>query len=78
MYKCLNNMIDCDFDVTLNNTIHNYNTRNKSNVRKPKAKHRWGHWTCVSRASDDWNDIDMAVRRIDNFNGFKRILVNIL
>ena len=71
-------MIDCDFDVTLNNTIHSYNTRNKSNVRKPKAKHRWGHWTCVSHASDNWNDIGMAVRRIDNFNSFKRILVNIL
>ena len=32
----------------------------------------------VSRASDDCNDIDMTVRRIDNFNSFKQILVTIL
>ena len=66
MYKCLNNVSDYDFDLTLSN-VHGYEIRNKSNVRKLKAKHCWGHRIVVLRASDDWNEIDMAIRCLDNF-----------
>lgn len=66
-------MFDYDFNLTINSNIHSYNTTNKSNVRKPKAKRCWRQWTVVSRASDDWNGMEMAIGCLGNLMIFKEL-----
>lgn len=41
IFKCINNLIDFDFELTRNSNIHNYNTRTSNNLHLPKAKTNW-------------------------------------
>ena len=44
VYKCLNGLIDYDFNITKNNDIHNYKTRViiRDELRLPSARTNWG------------------------------------
>ena len=74
IHKCLNNYINHDFNIKLNKDFHNYNTRYKNNIRKTKAKRRWGHWTVVFRATEDWNSLTESIRNIAELKDFKKVL----
>ena len=62
IYNCINNNIDYDFNFTSNRHFHSYDTRNRINLRKPSAERQWGHQKVVTRAIEDWNDLDLSVR----------------
>ena len=62
IYKCINNFIDSDFNFVFNKDVHNYNTRNRENIRIPRPKRRWGQWTVAPRAAGEWNSLDKFVR----------------
>ena len=53
MYKCINNLLEHDVPLNVNRDVHDHNTRSKEDIRKPRAKRRWGHWTCTTFASTD-------------------------
>ena len=75
MYKMINNRIGYDCQLTCNQDFHHYNTRSKRNVRIPRAKRRWGQWTCPSVAAKDWNSLDPSIREARSLLTFKSRLV---
>ena len=42
IFKCYDVLIDSDFKLTRNNSVHNYYTRTNSDLHLPKAKTNWG------------------------------------
>ena len=74
VYKCINGLTDYDFNPIFNKSVHSYNTRNKENIRKPLSRRRWGRWTVLSHASDDWNKVEPSKRAIKEFHIFKKEL----
>ena len=38
VYKCLSNSFNYDFNLTFNNMIHSYDTRNKNNLHLPRIR----------------------------------------
>ena len=77
IYKCIYNLIDSDYNIVFNKDVHNYNTRNRDNIRIPRSKRRWGQWSVASRAAVDWNSLDKSIRSIDNLNLFKKSVHNL-
>ena len=75
MYKMINNRIGYDCQLTCNQDFHHYNTRSKRNVRIPRAKRRWGQWTCPSVAVKEWNSLDPSIREARSLLTFKSRLV---
>ena len=67
MYKCMNNLLEHDFPLIINQEVHDHNTLSKGDIRKPRAKRRWGHWTCTAFASTEWNNIDFSIRIADTY-----------
>lgn len=76
IYKCQNNCFSHRFVINSNKDYHGYNTKSKSNIRKTSASHKWGHWTAVNVASNDWNELDPALRAAKDLRSFKRLLLN--
>ena len=76
LYKYMNNDIDYDFDIKLNKDYHNYNTRTKNNIRKNKSNRKWGHYSMIARASEDWNSLSENTRALKNILTFKKAINN--
>ena len=72
MYKCINGLIDYDFNPIFNKSVYSCNTRNKENISKPLSRRHWGHWTVLSHASEDWNRVEPSKRAIKEFHVFKK------
>ena len=77
MYKCRNNLFAHGFKVELNSDFHSYNTRRKSDIRKPNAKRQWGHWTTIAMATIDWNELELTVRESTTLLAFKNKLLKV-
>ena len=76
MYKCINNLIEHDFQMILNQDFHSYSTRSKKNVRRPRAQRCWGQWICTFMAATDWNNIDQSTREAEKMLSFKNRLIS--
>ena len=59
VYKCLNELIT--HELTLE-TQHNYNTRNKVNLRLPCVKMNWGKQRTAYHAVNDFNSLSEMIR----------------
>ena len=59
---------------SFNGWIGNYNIRSRNNIRKSLAKRNWGLWTSINFASNDWNQLDLAIREEKSLNKFKQII----
>ena len=70
-YKCKNDLFSFNFEITYHQDMHTYNTRSKCNIRKSAAKHKWGHWTMIDFASDNWNELPQEVRQAKDLQTFK-------
>ena len=55
IFKCYNGLIDSDFKLTRNNSIHNHYTRTNRNT---KANTNWGKQKVIYHASKDFNNLD--------------------
>ena len=71
IYKCKNNLFSYNFEITYHQDMHAYNTRSKCNIRKSAARHKWGHWTTVNFASNDWNELPQEIREAKDLQTFK-------
>ena len=74
LYKCKNDLLLFSFEITYHQDMHTYNTRSKCNIRKSAAKHKWGHWTTINFASDNWNELPQEVRQAKDLQTFKLLL----
>ena len=74
IYKCTNGLIDFDFNLRTNNSIHSYNTRSCKNLHLPKANTNWGKHKPSYLASKDFNNLDESVRNSNSLYRFKSLL----
>ena len=51
--------------------MHTYNTRSKSNIPKTAAERKWGHWTTINFASNNWNELPQGIRQARDLHTFK-------
>ena len=70
-YKSLNNFFSHTFQCSFNRDFHSYNTRSRNNIRKGAANRRWGHWTTLNFAANDWNALDITLREASSLSIFK-------
>ena len=52
--------------------MHDYNTQFRNNLRKTTAKSRWGHWTSINFAANEWNSLDLSLREATSLSSFKQ------
>lgn len=62
VYKSINNVFSHASRCSFNRDIHGYNTRSRENLRKTAAERRWGHWTNINFAANEWNTLDLSLR----------------
>ncbi len=74
IYKCTNGLIDFDFNLRTNNSIHSYNTRSCENLHLPKANTNWGKHKPSYLASKDFNNLDESVRNSNSLYRLKSLL----
>ena len=74
IHKCLHGTIDTGLILTQNCNHHSYYTRQSANLHLPKVKTEWGKQRFIYQAANDWNDLDNDIKKIANFNIFKRKL----
>ena len=60
--KCLNSLMDFDFNLISNSSFHHYYTRSKDNIHLPQVKTKWGKQLFVYRSTADWNKLSHDTR----------------
>ena len=76
VYKCLNGLIDYDFNITKNSDIHNYKTRGRDELCLPSARTNWDKQKFIHSAFKDWNLLDPDIKSISSYSSFKSRLNN--
>ena len=71
VYKCLNGLIDYDFNITKNSDIYNYKTRGRDELRLPSARTNWGKQRFIYSPFNGWNLLDPDIKSISSYNSFK-------
>ena len=71
VYKCLNGLINYDFNITKNSNIYNHKTRGGDELRQPSARTNWGEQRFIYSAFKDWNLLDPDIKSISSYNSFK-------
>ena len=72
VYKCLNELITHELTLETQQHQHNYNTRNKVNLRLPCVKRKWGKQRTAYHAVNDFNSLSEMIRDCSNVNIFNR------
>ena len=57
-YKCMNGLIDFDFDLTKNEDIHEHYTRHRRDLHLPRTKTNKGKQRPTYQASIDFNNVE--------------------
>jgi hypothetical protein len=57
-YKCMNSLIDFDFDLTKNEDIHEHYTRHRRDLHLLRAKTNKGKQRPTYQASIDFNNVE--------------------
>ena len=71
VYKCLNGLIDYDFNITKNSDIHNYKTRGRDELRLPSARTNWSKQRFIYSLFKDRNLLDPDIKSISSYDSFK-------
>ena len=58
IYKCMNGLIDFDFELTKNEDVHGHNTRHRRDLHLPRAKTNKGKQRPTYQASIDFNNLE--------------------
>ena len=64
VYKCLNGLIDYDFNITKNSDIHNYKTHGRDELCLPWTRTNRGKQRFIYSAFKDWNLLDPDIKSI--------------
>ena len=75
IFKCINNLINYDFNLTFNSNIHAHNTRSKSHLHLPRVKTNWGKQKLSYQASKDFNSLDLEICDSVSLSSFKSKLI---
>ena len=78
VYKCLDELKTHELTLETQQHQHNYNTRNKVNLRLPCVKRNWGKQRTAYHAVNDFNSLSEMIRDSANVNIFKRQVYNFL
>ena len=62
VYKCLNELINHELTLETQQHQHNYNTRNKVNIRLPCVKRNWGKQRTAYHTVNDFNYLSEMIR----------------
>ena len=74
LYKYYNNLFSHTFNLDFNKDTHNYNTGTRNNTRKTLAKRNWDLWTSLNFASNEWNQLDMNIRKMSSLTKIKKAI----
>ena len=78
VYKCLNDLMEIEYNMITNNMVHSYSTRVENNLHLPKVKTEWGKQRFAFHAAKEWNELDIQLRNAPSLNVFKRTLSMVL
>lgn len=74
VFKCLNKLINFDFNFSKNTDVHSYNTRRRQDIHLPRARTNWGKQRFVFHAAKDWNNLEPDVQQSTSLSAFKGML----
>ena len=69
-------IVSFKFNFKYSSDIHSYNTRNKQNLHLECVNKNWGKQIFSYHAANDWNNLPMELREINQFKTFKIKLTN--
>jgi len=72
IFRCLNDIIDFDFNLRHNTAFHNYNTRQCNKLRLPGPKTNWGKQKLTYEATKDFNNLNQRFRELNRVSCLKR------
>ena len=59
-----------------NHEIHDYNTRNASQLHKISKRTDYAKHTLMHKGIDVWNSLDNKYKNINSYNSFKKYIKN--
>ena len=77
IYKCVNGLVDFDFDLTKNVSIHNHNTRRSNDLHLPRVNSNKGKQRPTYQASIDFSNLDQRTKNASTLHSFKAYLSSI-
>ena len=66
IFRCLNDIIDFDFNLKHNTAFHNYNTRQCNKLHLPAPKTNWGKQKLTYEATKDLNNLNPEIQRTES------------
>ena len=76
-FKALNGLIDWDFNLYSFKDIHNYNTRGRNDICRPKSCRSWGQNRFINQAAQEWNILPDKAKSTFDILTFKRLIRSI-
>ena len=73
-FKCMNGLIDFDFDLTKNEDIHEHYTRHRRDLHLPRTKTNKGKQRPTYQASIDFNNLERELKNATSLHNFKKLL----
>lgn len=77
-FKIYNNLIKNDFTIIRNHDIHNYPTRNRSNIHTTRCNTNYGMFNVYYSGARLYNALNVSTRAISSINLFKKRLREII
>ena len=73
-FKCMNGLIDFDFDLTKNEDIHEHYTRHRRDLHLPRTKTNKEKQRPTYQASIDFNNLERELKNATSLHNFKKLL----
>ena len=74
IYKCMNGLIDFDFELAKNEDVHGHNTRQRRDLHLPRAKTNKGKQRPTYQAFMDFNNLEHELKNATSLYNFKKLL----
>ena len=78
VFKCLNHLVDFDFNLTMISHIHSHKTRQNNNYYLPRPHTNWGKQQFTYHSVSEWNSSPIELKQSTNLNLFKSKLKQII
>jgi hypothetical protein len=74
MYTINNNLVKNEFEITINNDIHNHFTRQASHIHIEFRRTNIGKNSIITKAAHLYNELPNQIKEAQNINIFKKLL----
>jgi hypothetical protein len=71
VFKCLNHLVDFDFNLTMISHIHSHKTHQKNNYYLPRPCTNLGKQQFTYYSVSEWNSLPIELKQSTNLNLFK-------